>query len=99
MSKGPGKMQLDFTSEADIRDSELVIRLDLDGLSALLRALAAAMESGQPHSMPGARSATGSPNAFGMVTLTFVQPRRDRPSEPAPARPAPGLAEAVPATH
>lgn len=69
-------MELEFKAEAAAAgDAELFIHLDVDGLAALLRAVEAAMSTGHGYLRPGAGRTTivssGSPGAFGKVTVTF----------------------------
>lgn len=62
---------MQFRSNAAVRDSELVIAFDLDGLAALLRAVDAALATGQGHLTP---EPCVSPDAFRSVTVTFTGP-------------------------
>ena len=82
-------MALQFLSDADVGDAELVINLDLEGLHTLLKALTAAVEArieqttlagGDASEVPAA-SAT---NAFGRVTLRYVDAPGDAPAEARP---------------
>ena len=62
-------------------DSELFIRIDLDGLAALLRAVEAALATGRGHltcESAGGRGiavSSGSSNDFDLVTVTFSRPQ------------------------
>jgi hypothetical protein len=62
-------------------DSELSIRLDLDGLAALLRAVEAALATGRGHltcESAGGRGiavSSGSSHDFDLVTVTFNRPQ------------------------
>ena len=60
-------------------NSELLIHLDVAGLAALMKAVERAMTDGHGHlSLHGATgmvvSASGSPDRFGAVTVTFAGP-------------------------
>ena len=75
-------MALQFLSDAEVGDSELVIRLDLDGLHTLLKALTTALEARLEQVRPeGGEAAAGAggeaSNAFGRVTVEFVDPARE----------------------
>lgn len=72
-------MALEFLTDAEIGDSELVIRLDLDGLHALMRTLEAAVEARLervalqgPADEAGGEVATA--RAFGRVSVVLVEP-------------------------
>jgi hypothetical protein len=62
-------------------DNELFVRLDLDGLAALLRAVEAALATGRGHltsESAGGRGITvssGSSHAFDLVTFSFSRPQ------------------------
>ena len=74
-------MTLQFVSEA-AGDASLVVELDIEGVATLLKALEGAMATGRPQTLA---QCARSPGAFGNVTFTFLQPRRDRtPEMPAP---------------
>lgn len=75
-------MALQFLSDAEVSESELVIRLDLDGLNALLKALTTALEARlEQVRLEGGEASAGAggeaSNAFGRVTVEFVESAQD----------------------
>jgi hypothetical protein len=79
-------MALQFLSKTADGDAELVVSFDLTGLAALLKAVEAALATGQGHLTPDEP-----PNAFDSVTVKFIDPGRDRrsggpPDDPQEAR-------------
>jgi hypothetical protein len=70
-------MALEFLSDAEVGDAELLIRLDLDGLHTLLKALTTALEARlEQIRLEGGEEAAGTggepSNAFGKVTVEFL---------------------------
>ncbi len=72
-------MELEFTAEGATAEAELLIHLDLEGLAALLRAIEAAMSTGQGQLTSPATLDGATPHGFGKVTVTFAD--RSRPSD------------------
>jgi hypothetical protein len=77
-------MELEFTAGSTADEPELFIHLDIDGLAALLKAIEAAMRTGRgelssdAYGPGGTIVASGAPDAFGKVTVTFDRPPRGR---------------------
>jgi len=72
-------MALEFLTDAEIGDSELVIRLDLDGLHLLMRTLEAAVEARLERvALKGAGDEAADPaelaGAFGRVSVVLIEP-------------------------
>ena len=72
-------MALEFLTDAEIGDCELVIRLDLDGLHTLMRTLEAAVEARLERvALQGPDDEAGSggemASAFGRVSVVLVEP-------------------------
>lgn len=85
-------MALEFLTDAEIGDSELVIRLDLDGLQTLMRTLEAATEARLERiALTGPDGETADrgelAGAFGRVSVVLVGPAQEDGRE-APPRPA-----------
>jgi hypothetical protein len=72
-------MALEFLTDAEIGDFGLVIRLDLEGLHALMRTLETAMEARlEPVALQGggAGAEAKAANAFARVSVVVVEPGR-----------------------
>lgn len=75
-------MDLEFEADPANGEPELFIHLDMDGLAALLKAIGTAMLTGlgelalEARGSGGTIVGTGSPHAFGKVTLIFDRPDR-----------------------
>ena len=77
-------MALQFLSDAQVGNSELLIRLDLDGVQTLLKSLTTALEARlEQIELGGGGAATAAgeaSNAFAKVTVEFVGSGRDEAS-------------------
>jgi hypothetical protein len=77
-------MALEFTTEAPVGEAELVIRLDIDGCGALLKAMHAALETGRGDltaQLGGdAGEDSGGRNPFRKVAVAFAEPLRPQPA-------------------
>lgn len=87
-------MALEFLTDAEIGDCELVIRLDLDGLQTLMRTLEAAMDARLERiSLKGPDGGTAdagaTAGAFGRVSVVLVGPAPEDGGD-APPPPAGG---------
>jgi hypothetical protein len=84
-------MALEFLTDAEIGDSELVIRLDLDGLRMLMRTLEAAVEARLERvALQGPDGEAGSgietARAFGRVSVVLVEAAPEESRDALPDR-------------
>ncbi|HEX8571499.1 MAG TPA: hypothetical protein VF759_01965 [Allosphingosinicella sp.] len=71
-------MALEFLTDAEVDDAGLVIRLDLDGVHALMRVLETAIEARlEPVAVKGGGGFEGeAANAFERVSVVILDPGR-----------------------
>ena len=65
-------MALEFLCDAEVGEAELVVRLDLKGVEALLAAMHSALAAGREPCGAGAEERVL--NAFNRVTFRFLDP-------------------------
>jgi hypothetical protein len=73
-------MALEFLTDAEVGDAGLVIRLDLEGVHALMRTLETAMEARlEPVALQGggAGAEGAAANAFDRVSVVIVEPAEE----------------------